>query len=333
MSHWDTKEGLIIVAKYPATLDINTDQFSMMFYSCAPEESLTTFQVFPQKDVTERAAVACSQSLREGVQDDICVTALLTAEEEGSAYENILNSTLQRLIKISRDSTNRKRRYRQILSDSYRKIERRGGSRDRSLCPYKYERPIKDDELTSFCRVVKKRCYLTIYEMPGYPQCPRYIRRQRQIQLANARQLVRTGIQHILEEYDEERKQSKTTKPGTWGEPIHEIMDRLFSILELKPETEEFAHNIVEYISKEGYFQGHPRPIIAASIAYYSAKQTGDSLPENDIIELVGCSRTSLRRNFRELRIALGSDEKKLPQHKRQQRRTTSKEKAITRAE
>jgi hypothetical protein len=303
-----------------------------MYYSCAPQDNGTSFQTFPSEDVKERAAVACARKKREGAEDDICITVLLTSEEEGSAYEEILNNTLQRLMKTSVKPANRKRRYRQILSDSYRKIERRGGSRDQSLCPYMYERPIKDGEITSYCRVVKKQCYLNIYEMPGYPQCPRYIRRQRQIQLANARQLVRAGIRRILEDYDHERQKFKDKKPGLWSEPVHAILDRLFAILEVEPDTEEYAHNVVEYVGNEGLFQGHPRPIIAASIAYYSAKQTGDSIPENDIIELVGCSRTSLRRNYRELRSLLSSDEKKLPKHK-PRRRTKSQEKAISRAE
>jgi hypothetical protein len=304
-----------------------------MYYTCAPQDNGTSFQVFPFQEVKERAAVACTRTTREGAEDDICITVLLTAEEEGTAYEEILNNTLERIVTTSVNSSNRKRRYRQILSDSYRKIERRGGSRDQSLCPYMYERPIKNDELTSFCRVVKKQCYLTIYEMPGYPQCPRYIRRQRQIQLTNARQLVRAGIRRILEDYDHERQKFKDQKPGVWSEPVHAILDRLFAILEVQPETEEYAHNVVEHVGKEGLFQGHPRPIIAASIAYYSAKQVGDPIPENDIIELVGCSRTSLRRNYRELRTLLTSDEKKLPQHKRRRRTASTKKKAATRAE
>jgi hypothetical protein len=190
-------------------LELDTEQLSMMFFNCAPEETGHIFKVFPSKDVTERAAVACTRSLRDDIEDDLCITVLLTAEEEGSVYEEILTSTLQRLLKSKGDPVKNQRRYRQILSDSYRKIERRGGSRDRSLCPYMYERPIRDDEITSFCRVVKKQCYLTIYEMPGYPQCPRYIRRQRQIQLANARQLVRAGIQRILEDHDQQRQDAK----------------------------------------------------------------------------------------------------------------------------
>ncbi len=107
----------------------------------------------------------------------------------------------------------------------------------------------------------------------------------------------------------------------------------MFAILEVKPETEQYAHNVVEHVGKGGLFQGHPRPIIAASIAYYSGKQTNDSIPENDIIELVGCSRTSLRRNYRELRSILGSDEKKFPKYKRRRRQKTTQEKSITRAE
>jgi hypothetical protein len=303
-----------------------------MYYSCAAEGNGDSFQVFPSKEVKERAAVACTRTTREGAEDDVCITVFLTSEEEGTAYQEILDNTLQRITKTSGNPANQKRRYRQILSDSYRKIERRGGSRDQSLCPYMYEKPLKGGKLTSFCRVVKKQCYLTIYEMSGYPQCPRYIRRQRQIQLVNARQLIRAGIRRILEDYDHERQKFKDSKPGTWSEPVHAILDRLFAILEVETETEEYAHSIVEYVGQEGLFQGHPRPIIAASIAYYSAKQTDDSIPENDIIELVGCSRTSLRRNYRELRTLLNSDEKKLPQHKRR-RRTTSQEKTLTRAE
>jgi hypothetical protein len=304
----------------------------MMYYGSAPQDGGATFHVFPSNEVKERAAIACTRITREGAEDDICLTVLLTAEEEGDAYKEILLKTLQRITTTKGNPANRKRRYRQILSDSYRKIERRGGSRDQSLCPYMYERPIKDGEMTSFCRVVKKQCYLTIYEMPGYPHCPRYVRRQRQNQLVNARQLTRAGIQRILEDHDQERQKFKGKQPSAWTEPIHAILDRLFAILEVEPATDEYAHNVVEYVGQEGLFQGHPRPIVAASIAYYSAKQTGDSIPENDIIELVGCSRTSLRRNFRELRNLLGSDEKKLPQYKRR-RRATSKEKAVTRAE
>jgi hypothetical protein len=306
---------------------------SMMYYGSAPQDLGTTFQVFPTKEIKERAAVACTRTNKEGGEDDICLFVLLTAEEEGAAYEEILLKTLQRITKSSGNPANRKRRYRQILSDSYRKIERRGGSRDQSMCPYVYERPVKDGEITSYCRVVKKQCYLTIYDMPGYPQCPRYIRRQRQNQIANARQLVRAGIQRILEDYDQERQKFKTAKPGAWTEPVHAILDRLFAILDVESETEEYAHNVVEYVGQEGLFQGHPRPIIAASIAYYSAKQTGDSIPENDIIELVGCSRTSLRRNYRELRTLLSSDEKKLPQYKQRRRRANPQNKAFTRPE
>lgn len=304
----------------------------MMFYSCVQEELGARFQVFPSKDVNERAAIFCSRIRQEGSEDDMCITALLTSEEEGTAYEGILHATLQRLIATRGDAVKRKRRYRQILSDSFRKIERRGGSRERSLCPYMYERPVEDNQLTSYCRVVKKQCYLTIYEMPGYPQCPRYVRRQRQIQLANARRLVRAGIQRILEEHDQQRQDAKGSQTGAWGEPLHAILDRLFAILSVSSETEDFAHSVVEHISKEGLFQGHPRPIVAASIVYYSAKQAGDSIPENDIIELVGCSRTSLRRNFRELRALLGADEKKLPQYKHR-RENKPPEKVLTRAE
>jgi hypothetical protein len=314
-------------------LDFSFEHLSMMFYNCALEEPGTVFQVFPTKDVTERATIVCKRIIRDGVEDDFCIVVLLTSEEEGSAYKEILNSTLERILKAKSASSKRPRRYREILSDSYRKIERRGGSRDRSLCPYKYERPVKGDKLISYCRVVKKQCYLTIYEMSGYPQCPRYIRRERQIQLANARQLVRAGINRILEDYDRQRQESGSHKPGAWSEPVHAILDRLFAILSVSSETEDYSHNVVDYVGKEGLLQGHPRPIIAASIAYYSAKQTGDSLPENDIIELVGCSRTSLRRNYRELRSLLSSDDKKLPQLKGRQRRISTQEKSVTRAE
>ena len=132
-------------------MDFDVNDLSLMYYSCAPQDNGPSFQVFPSQEVKERAAVACTRTTREGAEDDICVTVLLTAEEEGAAYEEILNTTLERIITTSVNSSSRKRRYRQILSDSYRKIERRGGSRDQSLCPYMYERPIKTDELTSFC--------------------------------------------------------------------------------------------------------------------------------------------------------------------------------------
>lgn len=322
----------MVLATYPTSLDIDEHYLSMMFYSCAQEEPDTIFRVFPSKEIDERAAVACKSTERSGVRDDYCITALLNPEEEGSAYKEILTKTLQRIISSSGDPLKLKGRYRQILADSYRKIERRGGSRDRSLCPYMYERPVKDDELASYCRVVKKECYLSIYQMPGYPQCPRYIRRQRKNQLSNARRIVRAGIQKILDEYDLQRQETRGRGVGPWTEPVHKILDRIFTVLSVSDETVDYAHSIVEYIGREGLFQGHPRPIIAASIAYMSAKHTGDALPENDIIELVGCSRTSLRRNFRELRTLLDSDSKKFTQQRRI-RRTRKQKKAISRAE
>jgi hypothetical protein len=303
----------------------------MMYYSCAQDEPGANFQVFPTKEVTERAAVTCIRGLYDGVENDFCITALLTQEEEGSVYEEILTNTLQRVLNTKVQAPRRPRRYREILADSFRKIERRGGSRDQSLCPYIYERPLTDEDLVHFCRVVKKQCYLTRYEMKGYPQCPRYIRRQRQIQIENARQLVRAGIQRILEEHDQARQKGADVKPGAWTEPVHTILDRLFAVLDLSTDTEALAHKILNQVGKDRLFQGHPRPIVAASIAYYSAKQTGDSLPENDIIDLVGCSRTSLRRNYRELRTLLNSDST-LTQPK-QRRRTTQTSKSISRAE
>lgn len=331
LSQWDTKEGLIVLAKHPASLQIDPDYLSMMYYSCAQDELGTIFQVFPTKEVTERAAVTCMRALRDGMENDFCITALLNKEEEGSVYEEILTKTLNRVLKTKVQPARRSRRYKEILSDSYRKIERRGGSRDQSLCPYMYERPITNGDLVHFCRVVKKQCYLTRYEMTGYPQCPRYIRRQRQIQIENARQLVRAGIQRILEEHDQARQKETGVKAGAWTEPVHTILNRLFAVLDLSSDTETLAHKILDKVGREQLFQGHPRPIVAASIAYYSAKQTGDSLPENDIIELVGCSRTSLRRNYRELRTVLTSDlTTKKPSLRR---RTTQKPKSTTRAE
>jgi hypothetical protein len=303
----------------------------MMYYSCAQDNLGTIFQVFPSKEINERAAVTCMRATRNGVENDFCITVLLTKEEEGSVYEEILANTLNRVLKTKVQPAGRPRRYKEILADSYRKIERRGGSRDQSLCPYMYERPLTDDDLVHFCRVVKKQCYLTRYEMAGYPQCPRYIRRQRQIQIENARQLVRAGIQRILEEHDQARQKGISVKPGAWTEPVHTILDRLFSVLDLSSDTETLSHKILNKVGRERLFQGHPRPIVAASIAYYSAKQTGESLPENDIIELVGCSRTSLRRNYRELRNFLDSDA--TITKPKQRRRITRKPTSVTRAE
>ena len=302
-----------------------------MYYSCAQDELGANFQVFPTKEVTERAAVTCIRGFHDGVENDFCITVLLTQEEEGSVYEEILTNTLRRVLNTKVQAPRRPRRYREILADSFRKIERRGGSRDQSLCPYIYERPLTDEALVHFCRVVKKQCYLTRYEMKEYPQCPRYIRRQRQIQLENARQLVRAGIKRILEEHDQARQKDMDVKTGAWTEPVHTILDRLFAVLDLSTDTEDLAHEILNKVGEDRLFQGHPRPIVAASIAYYSAKQTGDSLPENDIIELVGCSRTSLRRNYRELRNLLNSDS--TPTTPKQRRRTTQTPKSLTRAE
>lgn len=195
-----------------------------------------------------------------------------------------------------------------------------------------YERPVDDDKLASYCRVVKKPCYLTIYEMKGFPQCPRYIRRQRRIQLANARRIVHAGIQRILEEVDSKRQFQKEREPSSWTEPVHAIIDHLFSVLPVKDETIDFAHRIIDEVGQKGLFQGHPRPIIAASIAFLCAKQMGDDVPENDIIELVGCSRTSLRRIYRELTALLAAEKRQKAQPRRRKGRRQMKQ-AVSRAE
>lgn len=237
-------------------------------------------------------------------------------------------STLQKVVKVKGDASKRRFRYRQILTNALKKIKRRGGPQDQSLCPHMYERPVEDEIIALYCRVVKKPCYLTIYEMQGFPQCPRYIRRQRRIQLANARRIVHAGIQRILEEADSKRQLQKGAGLSSWTEPIHAIIDHLFSVLSVRDETIAFAHRIVDKVGQKGLFQGHPRPIIAASIAYLCAKQLGDEVPENDIIELVGCSRTSLRRNYRELNTLLAGEKQQKPQSRRRKRNRKMKEEA-----
>ena len=128
LSHWDTKEGLVVLAKHPASLQVNLEHLSMMYFSCAQDEPGTIFQVFPTKEVAERAAVTCMRAIQDGMENDFCITALLAKEEEGSVYEEILTNTLNRVLKTKVLSTRRARRYKEILADSYRKIERRGGS-------------------------------------------------------------------------------------------------------------------------------------------------------------------------------------------------------------
>ncbi len=315
-----------MLAKYPVSLELDVNQLTMMFYSCAQEEPDEVFQVFPSADVNLRAATVYTRTNQSGKQDDFCLTVLLRPEEEPSAYQEVLMNLLKRVIKIDEEPANRRRRYRQILADTFRKIKRRGGFRDQSLCPYTYERPVDDDEIASYCRVVKKTCYLTIYQMAGYPQCPRYIRRQRQAQLANARKILRAGIQRILEDSDAARRKPGK-RNGAWTDPIHAILDKLVSILNVTSDTTELAHQFINQIQKDGRFQGHPRPIVAASIAYLAAKETGNSIPENDIIELIGCSRTSLRRNCRELRryFAQSKETTRKPQRRTRQHRTKHK--------
>lgn len=331
-SQWDTKEGLKILAKVPSKIEIDHSQLTLMFYSLVQAESGTTFQVFPQGDVYQRAATIHSRRVKGGVEDDFCVTVLLTPEEEGTAYKDVLTKTMQRILSTEKIATKQRRQYRRILADTFRKIQRRGGSRDRSLCPYMYEKPIGDGEIASFCRVVKKRCYLTIYQMPGYLQCPRYLRRERQKQLANARQIVRAGIQQILDEYDKKRPQTMSNSSKTWTEPIRAIITRLFTVLPVSEETVQNANQLVTLIEQRNLFQGHPRPILAAAIAYLAAKQTDNIIPENDIIELVGCSRTSLRRNYREL-LNLTKNLQELPGIGKQSTRRRHSIKTVNRAE
>jgi len=297
------------LAKHPTKLELDPKQLAMMFYSCAKEELDEVFQIFPSSDVDLRAAAAYMRIQRGGKKDNFCVIAFLLVEEEGTAYKEVLMSILQELIKVKGESTKRHKTYRRILSNAYKKIKRRGGYRDKSLCPHMYERPLDNDKIALYCRVVKKPCYLSIYEMQGFTQCPRYIRRQRKIQLANARRIVHAGIQRILEKADSKRQLEKEQDASSWTEPLHEIIEHLFSVFHVKETTIDLAHQIIDEVGQKRWVQGHPRPIIAASIAYLCAKQMGDDVPENDIIELVGCSRTSLRRNYSEL-INLLAEEK-----------------------
>ncbi len=268
----------------------------------------TVFRVFPSSDVSLRAAAAFRRIKKFGAENYYCLIVLLRSEEEPTAYQSVLLSTIQRVVEVEGNTKERIRKYRHILIDMSMEIKRRGGSRDKSICPFLYERPSRQNEIIPFCRVVKKPCYLTKYEMSGFPQCPRYIRRQRRKQLANARRIVRAGIQRILTKADEHRSQTGSEQKS-WSEPIHAILDHLFTVLSVSQATKDLSSNITELIREKGIFQGVPRPIIAAAIAYLSAKQVGDDLNENDIIELVGCSLTSLRRNCREL-SALFADAK-----------------------
>jgi DNA-binding FadR family transcriptional regulator len=58
----------------------------------------------------------------------------------------------------------------------------------------------------------------------------------------------------------------------------------------------------------------------------------GDDIPENDIIELIGCSRTSLRRNYKELNALLATETRQKAQPRRRKSRRQIKQ-AVTRAE
>ncbi|MFX1562154.1 MAG: cyclin family protein [Promethearchaeota archaeon] len=321
-----------MLAKHPTKLELDSKQLAMMFYSCAKEETDEVFQIFPSSDVDLRAAAAYRRIQRGGKKDDFCVVAFLLVEEEGTAYQEVLMSTLQEMIEVRGDSANRRQAYRKILSNAYKQIKRRGGYRDKSLCPYMYERPLDNDKLASFCRVVKKPCYLSIYEMQSFTRCPRYLRRQRKIQLANARRIVHAGIQRILEKADSKRQMEKDQDASSWTEPIHEIIEHLFSVFQVKDTTIEFAHQIIDEVGQKRLVQGHPRPIVAASIAYLCAKQMGDDVPENDIIELVGCSRTSLRRNYSEL-IDLLAEEKNRNVQPRRRKGSRQIKRAISKAE
>jgi hypothetical protein len=307
---------------------VDQQKLALMFYSCAQEKPDTVFQVFPSSEVDVRAAAVYARTKRSGARDDFCLVAFLDPEEEGSAYQEVLQSTLQRVITAGGDASERGRQCHNILADTFRRIRRRGGSRERALCPYTYDRPV-DEEFVSYCRVVKKPCYLRIYSMVGFPQCPRYVRKQRRTQLANARRIVRAGIQRILDDADEKRQLPKGRSTEAWIEPVGAILDRLFAVLPVSEETSTLSRRIVNEIRQKGVFQGHPRPIVAASIACLAAKLTGDKVPENDIIELVGCSRTSLRRNYRELHDYLnaGALGRNLPSTKRirQRRRAVSR--------
>jgi hypothetical protein len=301
---------------------VDQQKLALMFYSCAQEKPDTVFQVFPSSEVDLRAAAAYARTKRSGARDDFCLVAFLDPEEEGAAYQDVLQSTLNRMIAAATDASKQGRQCRAILADAFRKIRRRGGSRERALCPYTYERPI-DEDFVSYCRVVKKPCYLRIYSMAGFPQCPRYVRKQRRTQLANARRIVRAGIQRILDDADEKRQLPKGASARPRIEPVGAILDRLFTVLSVSEETNALSHRIVSEIRQKGVFQGHPRPIVAASVAYLAAKMTGDRVPENDIIELVGCSRTSLRRNYRELHeyLTTRAVDRTLPSTKRMRQR------------
>ncbi len=260
----------------------------------------TVFRVFPSSDVSLRAAAAFRRIKKFGADNYYCLIVILRSEEEAIAYQTVLLSTMQSVVDVEGDTKERIRKYQRVLIDMSREIKRRGGSRDKSICPFLYERPAPQNEMASYCRVVKKPCYLKTYQMPGFHNCPRYIRRQRRKQLANARKIVRAGIQRILAKADEHRSQT-ASEQQTWCEPILAILDHLFTFLPVSQATKDLSYKITELISEKRVFQGVPRPIIAASIAFLSAKQVGDNLNENDIIELVGCSLTSLRRNCREL--------------------------------
>ena len=321
---WDNKTGLVVLAKYPRRLNVDYHRLALMFYSCAQVEPGRVFRVFPSRDVDIRAAMAYERVDRFGGEDQYCVMVLLGPEEEATAYQDVLMSTLHQISSVEGDSEKRAPRYRRILDEAYRLIQRRGGSRDRSLCPYMYERPVGGGEVASYCREVKKPCYLTIYQMPGYLQCPRYIRRQRRIQLQNARRLVRAGIQRILADAD---RMSGNREDGklAWSTSVHAVLDRLFSILPVSQDTIKLAHRLTDQIGERGLLQGHPRHIVAASIAYVSAKNTGDNLSESDVTELVGCSHTSLRRNCRELIEILVLPSHHVKKTKRQRRRQIAK--------
>ena len=260
----------------------------------------TVFRVFPSSDVSLRAAAAFRRIKKFGAENYYCLIVLLRSEEEATAYQTVLLSTIQSVVDVEGDTEERIRKYQRVLIDMSREIKRRGGSRDKSMCPFLYERPAPQNEMASYCRVVKKPCYLKTYQMPGFHHCPRYIRRQRRKQLANARKIVRAGIQRILAKADEQRSQT-ASEQQSWCEPIQAILDHLFTFLLVSQATKDLSYKVTELINEKRVFQGVPRPIIAASIAYLSAKQVGDNLNENDIIELVGCSITSLRRNCREL--------------------------------
>ncbi len=287
---------------------MDRQELAQIFYGCALLNRDTVFRVFPSTDVSLRAAAAFRRIKKFGAENYYCLIILLHPEEEATAYQTVLLSTMQSVVDVEGNTKERIRKYRRILIDMSTEIKRRGGSRDKSLCPFLYERPTCQNEMASYCRVVKKPCYLKRYQMPSFHQCPRYIRRQRRQQLANARRIVRAGIQRILTKADEQRNLS-AHEQQSWSEPIHAILDHLFTFLPVSRAAKDLSSSIIELIREKHIFQGVPRQIIAAAIAYLSAKQVGDNLNENDIIELVGCSVTSLRRNCRELSPLL-ADEK-----------------------